>query len=546
MSASDSTAVSPRRLGPLQTAHYRRLRKAIGSPRREPVRVEHDVAVRMDDGVELLTNHWVPSGRNGAVVLIRTPYGRDGYAPEARLLAEAGHHVVVQSCRGHWGSGGVFDPMFDEERDGRACVRWIEQQDWFTGRIHTFGHSYVGLTQWALAQNPPPSVRGMVIGVSARSFRDSVLRHGRGFGIEMATTWGFALGSMELPVLRRVRAQLGAAKAIREGCDAIPPRDAVRRAAGRDAHFFHDWLDHGIDDEWWEPIQYAQQPASVPPITLVGGWYDMFIHAQVADYAALRRAGADVRLVVGPWSHMQPGVGVAAMGALWSQLGHRADDEARVRVQPLGSEAWASLRDWPPPSAPQRYYLDDAALTPAPQGAGGSRPLRFDPADPTPSLGGRSLNPFNCGPKRQDRREERDDVLTWTTAPLARPMLIAGSPVAQVIRSGAPDGDLFVRLCEVDDRGRSTNLADGFRRFTDLGGEPTEVTVSLGPLVARVAAGRRLRLQVSGGAHPQYLRHPGAGDPLGDFAVLQTIEQWVHCGANGTRLVLPVARFRDR
>jgi predicted acyl esterase len=40
----------------------------------------------------------------------------------------------------------------------------------------------------------------------------------------------------------------------------------------------------------------------------------------------------------------------------------------------------------------------------------------------------------------------------------------------------------------------------------------TRVAFSLWPAAHRFAAGHRLRLQVSSGAHPRYARNPGTGD----------------------------------
>jgi hypothetical protein len=83
-------------------------------------------------------------------------------------------------------------------------VAWIEAQPWFTGRIHTYGGSYVGMTQWALTPRLPASVEAMVIAVSARSFLHSILRHRGGFGMETAVAWQVVLGSMEDSALRQL------------------------------------------------------------------------------------------------------------------------------------------------------------------------------------------------------------------------------------------------------------------------------------------------------------------------------------------------------
>jgi hypothetical protein len=112
------------------------LAKLLKLPRRMTgvVGGQRDVGFEMPDGVMLLTDHWHPEGlRDEAAadlptILIRTPYGRRSQEVFARLLAERGYHVVVQSCRGTFGSGGRWEPLRNEKADGRATLeptaRW--------------------------------------------------------------------------------------------------------------------------------------------------------------------------------------------------------------------------------------------------------------------------------------------------------------------------------------------------------------------------------------------------------------------------------------
>ncbi|MEP7331378.1 MAG: CocE/NonD family hydrolase, partial [Terracoccus sp.] len=174
---------------------------------------------------------------------------------------------------------------------------------------------------------------------------------------------------------------------------------------------------------------------------------------------------------------------------------------------------------------------------------------RYDPADPTPMAGGRSLNPWTAGRKQQRERERRSDVLCWTSEPLADDTLVAGEVVADVVLSSSnPTVDLFVRLCEVDGRGRSWNIADGYARVVDDGAAKRGVMggarhheVRLGATAALVRRGHRLRLQISSGAHPLHLRNSGNADGVRDFSRLVPSDQRVHLGPSGTCVLVPVA-----
>ncbi|GAB3878629.1 hypothetical protein GCM10029964_029560 [Kibdelosporangium lantanae] len=116
-------------------------------PRRNRVRVDRAVEVPMRDGVTLLADHYVPvTTERVPTILVRCPYGR-GFPYgllSAQLFAERGYHVVLQSVRGTFGSGGSFTPAVAEPRDAHDTVAWLRTRDWFDGRLATAGGSYLG------------------------------------------------------------------------------------------------------------------------------------------------------------------------------------------------------------------------------------------------------------------------------------------------------------------------------------------------------------------------------------------------------------------
>ncbi|MBP5803789.1 CocE/NonD family hydrolase [Microbacterium maritypicum] len=540
------------RLGGAARREYRRLNRAADMP----PRTHHEVAraagipVPADDGTTLLTDHWHAEGAGGHTVLIRTPYGRDGIAGVALFLAERGHHVVVQSCRGTFGSGGAFDPLHDEVADGQATMRWLRAQTWATGRVHSWGGSYFGVTQWAYCDGDErPDALG--IAISARRFDDAILYPGGGFSIDTPLTWAYALDIQERSLPSKAWALLRARSAFRRGALAIPPSEAVRVARDADPQFFRDWVEHSEHgDPWWEPMHFAQDVETIPPVTLVAGWQDLFLVGQLADYAALRDADRPVRLIIGDWVHGAPEITVIGVReALRSFTADAATNGVRLDV--TGGGGRRELPSWPPPHTAMTVTLTaDGRL----DRSGAEHPAadltyRYDPADPTPDGGGRTLNPFSAGRRRQRVRERRDDVLVFTGDPLPEDLLVIGVPeIALPFSSSHPRADLFVRLCEVDTRGISRAVTDGYRRLSpdDAGidGASTDgtgtVRLELAPLAHRFAAGSRLRVQVSSGAHPLHLRNPGTDDPVRDHSRLLASEQTVRVGGSDpATLTLP-------
>ena len=579
---------------------YKRLAAALGSrhPALTGVRVERDIAVPASDGAALLSDHWSPEGRaSGVTIVIRTPYGRANAGAVPLLFAERGHHVIVQSCRGTFGSGvggsgsgvagsrsgvggsgssvagsGVggsgrkgrgsgrtrddFDPFHSEAADGAATLAWVRAQPWATGPVHTWGGSYVGLTQWAVIDAVPTAddvPAGMVIAVSARSFADDMIYIGGGFALDTGATWGYALDVQELPPLARIARLLLAPLRVRRAERSLPFERVVERATGRRTAFYEDWVrENDPDAAWWQPLRYARDLDRVPPVVLIAGWQDLFLLGGVADYRSLRDAGRDARLVIGDWSHGSPELGEAGVAEAVTQLTGAA--APRVSVEVTGGVGWVDLDDWPV-AAREHVLTLGADATLRSEGESvlpGAVHYRYDPADPTPSLGGRTLYPFEVGRRRQHRRESRSDVVFFTGDALAADLTVAGAPTVRLsVTSSAASYDVFVRLCDVTPKGVSSAVSDGYVRLpvADPGVERT-VEIALDPIAHRFAKGSRLRLQVSSAAHPLFARHPGTNDPLHGVNELVPSEQSVRLGgdpvASTLTLPIPVEPLRGR
>ena len=140
--------------------------RALGLPPPTTPRIEVERGIRLSgpDGVQLLTDVYLPRPIVARpAILIRTPYGRGGvWGLVARGFAERGYQVVIQSCRGTFGSEGEIT-FSAEAGDGRAAADWIVTQRWSNGDIGTFGPSYLSFVQWALASTRPPQLKAMAI-----------------------------------------------------------------------------------------------------------------------------------------------------------------------------------------------------------------------------------------------------------------------------------------------------------------------------------------------------------------------------------------------
>jgi putative CocE/NonD family hydrolase len=195
--------------------------------------IERDLRVPMPDGVVLLANRWAPkAGGDGLpVALLRSPYGRGTMIATGmvRPLAERGFQVVIQSVRGTFGSGGVFEPMRNERADGRATIEWIKQQPWFGGSIVLTGQSYLGFAQWTLGDELPPEVKAMIPNNTESAFTLEFLRPD-GLSLETPFGWGVLVDGQEQrgALLRMITMDKKVARALR----TLPLGDADVAAAG--------------------------------------------------------------------------------------------------------------------------------------------------------------------------------------------------------------------------------------------------------------------------------------------------------------------------
>ena len=217
----------------------------------------------------------------------------------------------------------------------------------------------------------------------------------------------------------------------------------------------------------------------------------------------------------------------------------------------MGSRRWVELSDWPPNADEQVWYLGAGGRLGRSKPSGTPQPpdrYRYDPASPTPSIGGPSLNWSSAGSKDQRKRETRPDVLTYTSEALNEDLTVIGPLRADLcLRSSLEHTDFFVRLCDVTPRGRSKNLSDGIVRLRP--GDVSKsadgsffVQIAMWPTANTFKRDHRIRLQVSSGAHPLFVRNFGTGEPLRSATGLRPADQEVlHDADHLSSLVLPVS-----
>lgn len=531
--------------------------RAMGFPRpRNRVSVVRGVEVPMRDAVVLLADHYAPrvSGPR-PTVLVRSPYGRGATTGLllARRIAAMGYHALLQSVRGTYGSGGTLEPMVQEASDGHDTVAWLREQDWFDGRLGTYGGSYMGFVQWALVADPPPELKAMVVLQAPHDF--SIVWQDGPFELMNFVGWTDAVSTQEeARGLRKLAHAMTAARRLGPVMNELPLSRITDHIGDDRAPWLADWLNESDPtSEYWRPYDHSSALEAIEVPTLIeSGWQDLFLDQTLRQYQALARRGVPTKLVVGPWAHLNANQGLFMQhGIKWfdayldDAAPNRRTDDAPVLVRVGSSKQWRELQSWPPPAQERVLFLRaGGSLDPeASTSADESTAYTYDLADPTPAVGGRIIAPTAAGSRDNRKLERRSDVITFTSDILDANIDVIGVPTVELyVTADNPNIDLFARLCDVDGKGRSFNVSD---RITRLSGEPEGdgdvrlVRLELAATAHEFRAGHRFRLQIAGGAHPRYSRNSG-GAALADMPTTKSTRHIHHSSTHPSRVVLPV------
>jgi putative CocE/NonD family hydrolase len=515
-----------------------------GSPVGHPVRTEH-VRIPMDDGVTLAATLYLPDLPGGGpwpAVLESIPYRKDDWTlsrdwPLHGAFAAAGYVSCRLDVRGTGSSEGIAEDEYTEREivDNLAVIDWLATRPWSAGTVGMFGISWGGFSALQAAMRRPPALRAIIPACFSHDrYHVDVHWWGGSRLVGESVYWPVEMvGENALPPDPE-RFGPGWRDEWLRRLDATPqwPLASLRHQR-RDDH----WR-HGSAIEDWGSIE-----AAVLALGGLNDWYRASVPATVAN------VGAPVRGILGPWGHAwphdgAPGPTIDGVGLMtrwwdrWLKDEQNGVDEGPALivhvVEPGPGDAfptalepaelpgrWWAIRRWPSvlriaPPAPLHLGGDGAAglgtLTAAP-------PPPDAPPD-TWSGGpvGALAAPFTCtgsapqgGPL--DQRPDDAASLLYTGSPLETATLVVGTPVVDLwLAADRPVAQVAVRLEAVAPDGRSALLARGLLNlacrasFADpapvVPGEIMAVTVPLTVTGARIPAGQRLRVAVSGAAFP--------------------------------------------
>lgn len=572
--------------------------------------IERDVMVPMRDGVRLATDIYRPDdGAKHPVLVNGHPYDNDHFLATHELLfsplvaAQRGYAVVVQEARGRGGSEGTWQPYGSEGGDAYDTVEWAASRPWSDGNIGLYGACALGWTAIQGAAEAPPHLKAVFAYMTATNYHSGWTYSGGALELGFQLSWVWTILAqdtmsrlnLEPAALEEAQRRLAeAASDIRRSARHLPLVDFPAYQNGV-APYWREWLSHPSYDEFWRRADAVARADRIKvPVLHMSAWYDTCLRGHLDLDSALQLRGDERvrdqhRLVLGPWDHSayynkRPTCAgerdfgssvltgpdtLAGIAFQWFDhwlMGKEAAflPENKVRYFHMGENVWKETSSWPPAHTVVRYYvhsagqansrMGDGALNTEPPGTEPPDSYVYDPFDPVPTAGGRSMIGLPSGVENQTQVEERQDVLIYTTPRLAEPVAITG-PISVTLyaSSNAPDTDFTAKLVDVEPDGYCANIAEGIIRARYRNGydreefiEPGKVTkfrIDLWDMAHTFKPNHRIRLEISSSNFPRFDRNlnsrvtPGLGSAED---AQKAVQQVFHNAPYPSHVSLPV------
>jgi hypothetical protein len=511
----------------------------------------------MSDGIHLVSDHYHPP-QNGPqpALLMRQPYGRDiastvVYAHPV-WFARQGYNVVIQDVRGRGDSEGEFYPFRREGRDGAETIAWLRTRDGCDGRIGMYGFSYQGATQLLAAAEQPEGLLCISPGMTACDLYHGWFYRQGALRLSSTLSWGLQMlkADARRKKLRDTSDRLEHAWAnLAAQTNFLPIREHPALHGEGAPTYVLDWFDHSEPDDYWGSLDISKKINRINvPALHFSGWYDTYVEGSIQGFmdlsqqAATEFARAHQYLVAGPWQHIPWGdrIGTSDFGpeALidtdaillrwfnhWLKDSGEFTSEPRVRHFALGENSWHAAGTFPEGGHHHALFLHSAGKANSRKGNGTLSSVKpdaneptdvfvYDPEVPLPAPSGPTAAP---GPFDQATIELGNNVLVYTTEPLAEPLRVFGtSRVVLFCATSSAHSDFTAKLVRVRPNGSADFICMGIARSSWLfinGGYSADAIhrweFDLAPTSCVFAAGECVRLDIASSAFPLYDRNPG-------------------------------------
>lgn len=519
---------------------------------------------------------------------------------------QKGYAYVVQNERGRFFSEGEWDILGTPTTDGYDAFTWMAAQSWSNGKIGTLGCSSTAEWQMAVAALEHPNLAAMVpqgygagVGRIGKFYEQGNWFRG-GAQQMLFTAWLYGTQHDEfkpsLPSditqedLQRIQRFYDMAPRYPKvdwsvGLKHLPVQDIIKNVNGPKG-IYEDMIRRTPNDPAWYKggLYHDDMPFNTPSFWFVS-WYDVSSSPNLALYNHVRKNAKDAAvrdnqyLVIAPTLHCaytratentivgERSVGDARLNYNelvygWFDVWLKGESKDALKKMPkvkyftMGSNQWQSADTWPPENAVMTtYYLN--SLGKANTGAGNGtlstkKPtkdnpdtFKYDPMNPVMSYGGNVCctgNAVQGGSFDQQEMEKRDDILVYTSEPLAEGIEVSGFIESTLyISSDMKDTDFTIKLIDVYPDGKAYNLDETIQRVRYREGYTKEVfmqagqvyKVDLTPMSTSnyFEKGHRIRIEVSSSNFPRFDRNLNTGGNNFDESEAKVATNNVHHAA---------------
>lgn len=545
--------------------------------------------ITMPDGTKLAAYLFLPADANGQAaagpfptILIQTGYN-GGLGGIDSYMVRHGYATVVVDVRGTGQSEGSWSAFgADEQSDYGNTVDWVARQPFCDGRVALYGQSIQGIIALFTAAQNRPSVKALFPAIPVGdAYRDVVFIGGQASTLFIPLWFGAVSGAgvaqtdllsnpdIALPALLQHLLSFLTSFQVPVALGSYTQDPAI-----------------AYDGPFWGLRSPLESDAKITvPTFIAGGLHDIFQRAEPLHYERIK-GHAPVKLLMGPWEHIQLGQGLPADGVppldhielQWFDhyvkgIDTGADRLPNVTQYVLGYGHYVTASDWPNPDAhAQRLYLHgDRSLSAATPAAG--EPANTALQVPIEGLCSISTTQWTAGilgllplPCFTDDGTAEQLNVVYETPPMEADTYINGPIEADLwISTTAADAGLSVRIDDVAPGGAVTPLSNGLQTASLAAVDPTrsrkldgqmiqpwhpytqasELQVGFGAIVkvpvevfetsALIAKGHRLRVAVGASNLPQGV--PPVPTLLQELAGVLTIHS---DGAHPSSVVIPV------
>jgi len=506
-------------------------------------------SVETSSGIKLATDIYLPDHESiYPTLLVRTPYKKENVKSGAIGFVKKGYAVVVQDCRGKFGSEGEFYAFNNEREDGLKTVEWIKKQSWSNGKVAGYGGSYVGFTQWAISDQ----LDAVCAEMTGADVYDLIYPQGL-FSLATAFNWGLTVDAKTTNPI--------SPEQIQESYWYLP-LSVADDSTYKENRFINDWLLHEKRDKYWQSVNH--RGIAKGPVFSIAGWYDIFLLTQLEDFIIhdKKNPHPDNKMIITPWGHgpqalkneyggtdktgnrgllleqfldkVLSGKGEIKLEAPFTN--HKYNFFIMERNEYVGSETW-------PPKGVKKtdYFLGERSITKTVPDNSAKLSFVYNPEDPYPSLGGTFIG-MDVGPAVQNKNIERADQWVFESEVLDSTLTLLGSISASLyVSSTVVNTDFIIMVQDLFPNDTIVNIQEGGREVSLEPGKISKIEIESWPTGFQLNRGHKLRIVITSSWFPRYNRNLNTDEPTYLARDSKKAVQTIYLGpGHPSKITLPV------